>query len=201
MIFFKREKLPNGKRKIYLFGKKIFSYKSVNKHYAVDNIKYYQSLGVKIGKGTTFIVHPKKDDHPDFGSEPFLIEIGNDCLISFGVTFLTHDGSRQICLNYIDKAKRNSIITWKKIKIGNNVFIGCHSIIMPGVSIGNNVVIGAGSVVTKDIPDGEVWAGNPARFIQSTKELAKKHENFSKSDYTQNIRNEFADKLKLINKN
>ena len=72
---------------------------------------------------------------------------------------------------------------------------------MPGVSIGNNVVIGAGSVVTKDIPDGEVWAGNPARFIQSTKELAKKHENFSKSDYTQNIRNEFADKLKLINKN
>ena len=55
-----------------------------------------------------------------------------------------------------------------RIKIGNNCFIGCRSILLPGVTIGDNSIIGAGSVVTKDVPSGEVWAGNPARFIKTT---------------------------------
>ena len=45
-------------------------------------------------------------------------------------------------------------------------FIGAHSIVLKGVTIGKHSVIGAGSVVTKNIPDNEVWAGNPARFIR-----------------------------------
>lgn len=49
--------------------------------------------------------------------------------------------------------------------IGNEVFVGAGSIILPGVHIGNRVIIGAGSVVTKDIPDNSVAAGNPAKVI------------------------------------
>ncbi len=63
---------------------------------------------------------------------------------------------------------RNSGVEYAKpIVIGDNVWIGGHSVICPGVTIGNNVVIGAGSVVTKDFPDDVCIAGNPARIIKS----------------------------------
>lgn len=52
------------------------------------------------------------------------------------------------------------------VTIGDNVWIGGNSIIMPGVTVGCNSVIGAGSVVTKDVPDWTVVAGNPARVIR-----------------------------------
>lgn len=52
------------------------------------------------------------------------------------------------------------------ITIGNNVFIGGCTIILKGVNIGDHSIVGAGSVVTKNIPSGEVWAGNPAKFIK-----------------------------------
>ncbi len=52
------------------------------------------------------------------------------------------------------------------ITIDNGTFIGANSIIIPGKKIGKNVIIGAGSVVINDIPDNEVWVGNPARKIK-----------------------------------
>lgn len=62
------------------------------------------------------------------------------------------------------------------ITIGNNVWIGAHVSVLPGVTIGNNVVIGAGSVVNRDIPDGVVAAGNPCRVIRKiTEEDRKKY--------------------------
>lgn len=54
----------------------------------------------------------------------------------------------------------------KSIHIEDGAFIGGNSIILKGVKIGKNSVVGAGSVVTRDIPDGEIWAGNPARKIR-----------------------------------
>ncbi len=53
------------------------------------------------------------------------------------------------------------------VKIGNDVFIGANSIILKGVTIGNKSIVGAGSVVTKNIPEGEIWSGNPAKYIRS----------------------------------
>lgn len=52
------------------------------------------------------------------------------------------------------------------VRIKKGAFIGAHSIILKGVTIGEKSIIGAGSVVTKNVPDGEIWAGNPAKFIR-----------------------------------
>lgn len=55
----------------------------------------------------------------------------------------------------------------KPVVIEDNAFIGAYSIILKGVTIGRNSIVGAGSVVTKSVPENEVWAGNPAKFIRA----------------------------------
>lgn len=56
-------------------------------------------------------------------------------------------------------------------KVGDEAVIGAHVTILPHVRIGKRTIIGAGSVVTKDIPAGEVWVGNPARFLKYAEEI------------------------------
>lgn len=94
-----------------------------------------------------------------------LVEIGNNVTIT-NATVLAHDASTKGFLGYTKIAK---------VKIGNNVFIGFGSIILPGVKIGNNVIVGAGSIVRQDIPDNSVVAGNPARVICTTEEYLDKN--------------------------
>ncbi len=53
-----------------------------------------------------------------------------------------------------------------KVVIGKNVFIGMNTLIVNAVNIGDGAIIGAGSIVNRDIPAGEIWGGNPARFIK-----------------------------------
>jgi maltose O-acetyltransferase len=84
------------------------------------------------------------------------ITIGDNVTLAPRVIILAHDASTKIHLNYTKIGKVN---------IGNRVFIGASSIILPGVSIGNDVVIGASSVVSHNIPDGVVAAGNPAKIL------------------------------------
>lgn len=116
---------------------------------------HVRKLGVHLGNNVRIIVYPYFWSYPKFGSEPYLISIGDNTLISFDVTFITHDGSIN-CFKRQEKYKK--LVRFGKIKIGNNCFIGCKSIIMPKVTIGDNCIIAAGSVVTKAVPDGEVWA-------------------------------------------
>lgn len=104
-----------------------------------------------------------------FGREPWLIKIGNHVEITAGVRFITHDGGV-----WTLRDKYPDMDVFGNIVIGNNVFIGMQSIILPGVHIGNNCVIGAGSVVTRDIPDNTVATGVPARPIRSIAEYEKK---------------------------
>lgn len=70
-------------------------------------------------------------------------------------------------LNYQDRIENNkNKIKKGKIVIGKGSFIGAHVIILKNVKIGKHCIIGAGSVVTRNIPNREIWAGNPARFIR-----------------------------------
>ena len=62
----------------------------------------------------------------------------------------------------------NALASTAPVVIENGAFIGAHVTILKGVTIGQNAVVGAGSVVTKSVPAGEVWAGNPARYLKST---------------------------------
>lgn len=94
----------------------------------------------------------------NFGTEPFLIEMGDNVVIATGVRFINHDMSAEMISNLLHGVYERASL-YGKIKIGNNVFIGAGAIILPGVSIGNNVVVGAGSVITKDLESGWVYAG------------------------------------------
>lgn len=104
-----------------------------------------------------------------FGTEPWAITLGKNIHITRDVLFITHDGGT---LLFRDKYPKLEIT--KKIVVGNNVYIGVRSIIMPGVNIGNNVIIAAGSIITKDIPDNCVYGGIPAKFIKSTSQYLDK---------------------------
>ncbi|MCM3253623.1 DapH/DapD/GlmU-related protein [Priestia aryabhattai] len=99
------------------------------------------------------------------GSHCWLITIGDNVTFAPRVHILAHDASTKRHLDYTKIGKVN---------IGNNVFIGAGSIVLPNVEIGNNVVIGAGSVVTKDIPDDSLAVGNPAKVVGNVQEYLNK---------------------------
>ena len=107
-----------------------------------------------------------------FGSEPYLVTIGEHVEITAGCVFITHDGGMWSLREWDERYK--DLDVFDPIKIGNNVFIGNNSIILPGVTVGDNVVIGAGSVVSRDIPANSVAAGVPARVIRSLEEYGER---------------------------
>lgn len=119
------------------------------------------SMGMKVGKNfgrlNGVILDP---------SHCWLIEIGDNVTLAPRVHILCHDASTKTFLNYTKIGK---------VKIGNNVFIGAESVVLPNVTIGNDVIIGANSTITKDIPSGVVAAGNPAKVICSLEEYLEKH--------------------------
>ena len=98
----------------------------------------------------------------------YLISIGNECTITSNVHILAHDASTKKILGYTKIGQ---------VFIGNKVFIGANAIVLPGVTIGDNAIIAAGAVVTSDIPQNEVWGGNPAKKICDLDTYIKKHDN------------------------
>lgn len=120
--------------------------------------KYARRLGVTIGANCNIATL-------EFGSEPYLITIGNRVQVTNNVKFITHTGG------WVFRSRNPKFDAFGKILIHDNVYIGNNSIILPGVEIGQNVIVGAGSVVTKSIPQNSVVGGNPARIITSVDEL------------------------------
>lgn len=108
---------------------------------------------------------------PNFGSEPFLVEIGDNVTIAENVSFINHGGDARVTKR-IEKYKDGR--TFGRIKIGNNTFIGKSTIIMPNVNIGSNCIIGSLSLVSHSIPDNSVYAGVPAKFICTIDEYGEK---------------------------
>lgn len=133
--------------------------------------KYIQRRGGQIGAETILL-----SGADCFGSEPYLVNIGDKCLISSNVSFITHDGAVSV-LNNLNLFE-DRIDKMRAIKVGDNTFIGTGVVIMPGVTIGNNCVIGAGSVVTKSVPDFACVAGVPAKYICSIYEYADKNKQY-----------------------
>ncbi len=132
-----------------------------------DPIGYSRSIGVKIGDRCR--IYALTDS--TFGSEPFLVSLGDHVTVTSDVKFITHDGGV-----WVFREQHPDIDVFGPIRVGNNVFIGVNSIIMPGVTIGDNCVIGAGAVVTRDIPSGSVAVGMPAKVIGTVEDYWAKVE-------------------------
>lgn len=92
------------------------------------------------------------------------VKIGDNCQFAPNVSIYTAG-------HPLHPVARNSLYEYGiEVTVGDNVWIGGNTVIMPGVHIGSNTVIGAGSLVTKDIPDWVVAAGNPCRVIREITE-------------------------------
>jgi acetyltransferase-like isoleucine patch superfamily enzyme len=105
-----------------------------------------------------------------FGSEPYLITIGNHVGIAIGVLFITHDGGTYV---FRDLERYKRVIKYGRITILDNCVIGARAIILPGVTIGPNSVVAAGSVVSRSIPPGVLAAGNPAKPVMTVHQYAE----------------------------
>lgn len=115
------------------------------------SIDALRKRGVKIGENVD-IINSLID-----GGHGALISIGNNTTLT-GVCVLAHDASTKKFLGYSKVGL---------VEIGNNVFVGHGSIILPNTKIGDNVIVGAGTIVAKDVPDNVVIAGNPWRILCS----------------------------------
>lgn len=119
-------------------------------------IKMGMSIGKNFSRQSGVILDP---------SHCWLIEIGDDVTIAPRVHILCHDASTKAVLGYTKIGR---------VTIGNNVFIGADSVVLPGVTIGNNVIIGANSTITHNVLDNCVVAGSPAKVICSMDEWMNK---------------------------
>lgn len=150
--------------------------KKLQKYYYMyikrDPVTYARKLGVRIGDNCQILADPQIS----FGSEPYLITLGNYVRISAGVQLITHDGGYWIFRNaYAGLGIEFSNIDYLDgIKIGNNVHVGTNAIIMPGVCIGDNCVVACGAVVTKDVKPNSIVGGVPAHYIESLDDYVNK---------------------------
>lgn len=134
------------------------------KLYMEAYIAVCKSHGMKIGKGVKIF------ERVYFGSEPYLIEIGDKTQIAGGTRFVNHGGTTKTLrrLNGFEDVR-----IFGRIKIGKNCTIGSNCIIQQDVEIGDNCILGASSVLTHSMPSNSVFSGNPARFVCSTEQYAE----------------------------
>jgi carbonic anhydrase/acetyltransferase-like protein (isoleucine patch superfamily) len=129
--------------------------------YAIDPVAFHRRRGVRVGERVELI---GGGPHM-FGSEPYLVTIGDDVTISHDVDFITHDGALRVV-----RDRWPGAYVYAPITVGARAFIGAHAVLMPGVTVGARSIVGAGSVVTSDVPPDTVVAGVPARTIRAVED-------------------------------
>lgn len=128
--------------------------------------RYAKFIGVQLGDAACL------NKKVNFGSEPYLVEIGDKFYCSSNVQFVTHDGGLHVLRNLFDDMRQEDC--FGKIVIGNNVFLGYGVVVMPGAKVGDNVIVGAMSLVKGVLESDSVYAGLPARRICSVYEYREK---------------------------
>ena len=129
-----------------------------------DPHRYHRQRGVRIGARVSLL---GTTPHT-FGSEPYLVTIGNDVTISSDVRFVTHDGGLRVV-----RRENPGAFWYAPITVEDGAFVGTGTLLLPGVTVGARSVVGARSLVTSDVPPDTVVAGTPARPIRSVAEYAE----------------------------
>ena len=135
-------------------------------YFILDKISheaYARKMGVNMGENCH--VYGKVS----WGTEPWIITLGNNVHVTADCRFVTHDGA-----TLLFRSQEPTLELTRPIVIGNDVYIGARSTIMGGVTIGDKVIIGTGAVVTHDIPSNSVAVGVPARVIKTADEYFEK---------------------------
>jgi acetyltransferase-like isoleucine patch superfamily enzyme len=157
---------------VSLAGRIVWRLRYVWERYVVcrgDTAAYLRRQGARIGQGCAI-----QNTIADFGSEPWLIRIGDRVTLTGGVKLLTHDGASRLFRDRIAGGSRYGN-RFGPIVIGDNCFIGVNSIILPGVTIGPNSIVGVGSVVNRDVPPNTVVAGVPAKPLCTLDEYIERY--------------------------
>lgn len=172
----------NKNKDIKLFKKRLKQIKKVKMRYMFVSIfnsknktKFLRKHDIFGEMGNNVLFQPMK-----LPNNPKLIKIHNNVKIAADVTFFEHDVINDV---FAAKYHNEFIGHMSCIEIFDNCFIGGKSIIVGNVKIGPNAIVAAGSVVTKDVPEGSIVGGNPARVIGSFEKLYdKRQEDISKDD-------------------
>ncbi len=98
------------------------------------------------------------------------VDIGDGCMVAHNVTFINDKYPAAVNPDGTMQTEAD----WEVVptRVGKGVSIGSSATILCGVIIGDGAMIGAGSVVTKDVPAGELWVGNPARYLKKVSEIS-----------------------------
>lgn len=132
---------------------------------------YLKKIGVNL-TGTPRYICPSADFD---GKGYSMTYIGDNVVISKNVLLLNHDYSITCGLRSIGEEIGESEAYWlREIRIGNNVFIGANTSVLPGTEIGDNCIIGTSSVVKGKIPANSIVVGNPGRVVADIREWAEK---------------------------
>jgi acetyltransferase-like isoleucine patch superfamily enzyme len=133
-----------------------------------DPVRYFRRQGAEIGEDVEIF----GANLFTFGSEPYLVSVGDQVTISHDVSFITHDGGMRIA-----RASYSGAYLYGRIRVADRCFLGARCLLLPGANVGKGSVIGSGSIVTGDIPPGVVAVGVPAKPAKSVVEYieAKRH--------------------------